>query len=279
MRRDLDRDDPNSIRDLNPFARYHITLICPRYPSLALLFARALRNRTTLPPFALLHCVSSALSTRPHILFSRLFSIDVSPSHSLFACAIQVSCTVRDRLFFLRERHQILLTFRTRQLFLLPLLSYFFFNFSPLPNIHSRPSMTRSIGTFQRFKHDDVMRATRRQRDFALPPRLYRLPGRTVCGSHCSPAAASVGAATDAPLYPPPPPPRCHCCCRHHRRREPADVDVVGRRRRRRRRRPRRRRHQYHHPPPVPPPPPTPSIEKRPPCCTRPRTRFTSHAY
>lgn len=138
MRRDLDRDDPNSIRDLNPIARYHITLVCPRYPSLALLFARALRNRTTLPPFALLHCVSSALSTRPHILFSRLFSIDVSPSHSLFACAIQVSCTVRDRLFFLRERHQILLTFRTHDncffypfflsffSFTLPFFSFFF---------------------------------------------------------------------------------------------------------------------------------------------------------
>lgn len=156
MRRDLDRDDPNSIRDLNPIARYHITLVCPRYPSLALLFARALRYRTTLPPFALLHCVSSALSTRPHILFSRLFSIDVSPSHSLFACAIQVSCTVRDRLFFLRERHQILLTFRTRQLFLLPLLSYFFFLFFSL----TQYSLAAFDDTFDR--HVPAFQARRR---------------------------------------------------------------------------------------------------------------------
>lgn len=108
--------------------------------------------------------------------------------------------------------------------------------------------MTRSIGTFQRFKHDDVMRATHSVSVIShslhdcIGPNRVRPPHTAV---HL--------------LRPPlaPPPTRRF---RRHRRRQPADVDVA-------RSSPSSSSPSLPPPPSPPPPlllPPTPSIEKRP---------------
>lgn len=47
-------------------------------------------------------------------------------------------------------------------------------------------------------------RHSQRQRDFALPPRLYRAEPCAAAAHRRSPAAATVGAATDASFPPPP---------------------------------------------------------------------------
>lgn len=139
-----------------------------------------------------------------------------------------------------------------------PFLRITFFFFLTRRSLAS--SMTRSIGTFQRFKHDDVMRATHSVSVIShslhdcIGPNRVRPPHTAV---HL----------LRPPLVPPP--------TRRFRRRQPADVDVAG-----------------SSPPsssPLLPPPPSPPPplrcchrhrrSKRGPCCTRPRTRFTSHAY
>ncbi|KAL0127839.1 hypothetical protein PUN28_003231 [Cardiocondyla obscurior] len=63
-------------------------------------------------------------------------------------------------------------------------------------------------------KRTDGPSTESRQRDFALPPRLYRAEPCAAAAHRRSPAAATAGAATDA-SFPPPPPP-------------PVDVDVAG---------------------------------------------------
>lgn len=113
-------------------------------------------------------------------------------------------------------------------------------------------SMTRSIGTFQRFKHDDVMRATHSVSVIShslhdcIGPNRVRPPHTAV---HLL-----------RPPLVPPPTRRFRRCRRRHRRRQPADVDVAGSS-------PPSSSPSLPPPPSPPPPlllPPTPSIEKRP---------------
>lgn len=134
MRRDLDRDDPNSIRDLNPFARYHITLVCPRYPSLALLFARYSPEShyfTTLRTSSLCFFRSLDSTSRPFlsIVFYRCFSV------ALFICLRYPSFLHRERspLFSQRTTPDPPHLSHTTTVSSTPSFLLFFFIFLPYP--------------------------------------------------------------------------------------------------------------------------------------------------